>query len=131
MNTKHTPGRLIHATDLGQVGSIETPDGNIIAVAQAQPNDKDRSIRTANARRLAACWNACEGISTESLDRLGTIDRARVELDVIRSQAIAQRDELLEALQEAAVHIAARWGNSDPYAVRAFAVIAKATGEKA
>lgn len=56
-------------------------------------------MRYANARRLVACWNACEGLSTESLERLGTLDRARVELDAIRVQAIAQRDELLAMLE--------------------------------
>lgn len=47
----------------------------------------------ANARRLVACWNACEGISTEALERLvNTIDRAYVSLQ-------AQRDKLLAALE--------------------------------
>lgn len=41
-------------------------------------------------RRLAACWNACAGLSTESLERLGTLDRARVQQDVIRAQTSAQ-----------------------------------------
>jgi hypothetical protein len=46
-----------------------------------------------------ACVNACEGLSTEALERLGTLDRARVQMDVIRVEAMQQRDELLAALK--------------------------------
>ena len=44
-----------------------------------------------NSRRLAACWNACEGISTETLQQGNIADRvARLE---------QQRDALLAALE--------------------------------
>ena len=47
-----------------------------------------------NTRRLAACLNACEGISTENLE-----DNVPVkELANRYNEAIRQRDELLSAL---------------------------------
>ena len=48
-----------------------------------------------NSRRLTACWNACEGISTENLE----YDLPVKELAQQYNEAIRQRDELLEALQ--------------------------------
>lgn len=29
--------------------------------------------RDANARRLVACWNACDGVPTEALEAAGTL----------------------------------------------------------
>lgn len=47
------------------------------------------------AQRLVACWNACEGISTDNLiDNIPVIDIARRY-----NKAIRQRDELLTALR--------------------------------
>lgn len=58
----------------------------------------------ANMRRLAACWNACEGLSTESLERMpGTFAQAMstdfLDLWAQYADAKAQRDELLQALK--------------------------------
>lgn len=47
----------------------------------------------ANARRLAACWNALEGVSTDHLEKYGLPDFAQKISDLVE-----QRDELLEAL---------------------------------
>lgn len=52
----------------------------------------------ADARRLVACWNACEGISTEALEKenmLPAFDREQDRAD----KAERQRDDLLEALE--------------------------------
>lgn len=47
-----------------------------------------------DTRRLAACWNACSGISTENLE-----DNVQVkELARRYNETIRQRDELLAAL---------------------------------
>jgi hypothetical protein len=49
----------------------------------------------ANARRLAACWNACEGLSTEALERsdvLSAMNQRHLMVSI-------QRDDLLEALE--------------------------------
>ena len=53
-------------------------------------------ITEANARRLVACWNACEGIPTEALEAYPAITGNGIK--AIRAVE-AQRDELLEALR--------------------------------
>lgn len=73
-----------------------------------------------DARRLAACWNACEGVPTKFL----------VEHPAPFSEMRAQRDELLEALK-AMLSLAKREapqlsGKTMGYAA---AAIAKVTGE--
>jgi hypothetical protein len=79
-----------------------------------------QDISQANARRLAACWNACEGLHTESLERDKPLADQLVD-------ALNQRDELLEALQAIisdGVHC-----DVVPHLHRqAVAAIAKATG---
>jgi len=99
MSAQHTPGRVTFRDD-GDANhwSLLTADGRWL-LALLHNGEAPSERQAANFRRLAACWNACEGISTDALERLGTLDRARVDLDVIRAQAIAQRDELLEALR--------------------------------
>ncbi len=69
MSKQHTQGRL-RVPDDGTVGSIETEGGTPIGhTFQVSAHDQGigSPIRRANARRLVACWNACEGISTENL----------------------------------------------------------------
>ena len=55
-----------------------------------------------NSRRLTACWNACEGISTENLEYGLPVK------DLVQqcNEAIWQRDELLAALEAALEEIA-------------------------
>ena len=47
-----------------------------------------------NSRRLTACWNACEGISTENLED----NKPIIELANDYNAVLKQRDELLAAL---------------------------------
>lgn len=94
------------------------------------------------ALRLAACWNACEGVSTGNLEVLPGYKAAIEGFHKQRSlvvQARSQRDALLEALQ-----VARRWMRSgecncyqaaDPDTFKAAeaqvdAAIAKATGQE-
>lgn len=56
----------------------------------------------ANMRRLAACWNICDGLTT------GTLENIVLTGDTMVSRSIAaQRDhaELLAALEKATAHI--------------------------
>ena len=57
------------------------------------PQYKDAKAEE-NSRRLAACWNACEGISTENLED----NKPIIELANDYNAALKQRDELLAAL---------------------------------
>lgn len=87
MNTQHTQGRLhVAGQDKVQIRS----DEHQIAKAWSFAGKTGQE----NARRLAACWNACEGLHTESLERNKPLGDQLVD-------AINQRDELLEALKEA------------------------------
>lgn len=55
----------------------------------------------ANAHRLAAAWNACEGVANEDLE-FGCYQKLvdkHVEVHFAKQDAEAQRDELLAALK--------------------------------
>lgn len=135
MSTQHTPGRVEHDMRGYPHSDVRSVSGRKIAntwgtghpktaEAYKRRTEEDR----ANARRLVACWNACEGLSTEALERLGTLDRAKVELDVIRTKAIAQRDELLAALHQIVGH---DLPDENAIVAVARAAISKATGSAA
>ena len=49
-----TPGPWIHATDIGQVGSIETLQGIVVAQAQSLICDDVRKQRDNNSKYIAA-----------------------------------------------------------------------------
>ena len=76
-----------------------------------------------NARHLVACWNACEGIDTEYLEGDDSLPHYARRL-------MAQRDELLAALQEADKDFEREgFGEESPYRAPIRAAIAKAEGE--
>lgn len=84
----------------------------------------------ADARRIVACINACEGLSTEALESLGTLDRASVSRDVEITMLRQQRDQLLEALQSLMsidVHSSITPEEADTIEAKARTAIAKAT----
>ena len=112
-----TEGEGIHAI-------IRGGDATIVAVRHRLPAD----VHEANARRIVACVNACEGISTENLE-----DNRPVKwLAQQYNEVVKQRDELLEALQalmddEAPID-EKHWNDCCD---KARAAILKATGEQA
>ena len=98
---KHTQGRLtLNPIRLDQ---ICTADGSA-CIATANRDAAPPLEVMANARRLVACWNACDGINTELIEAAsdGLLARALGQVsskhDALRS-AEAQRDKLLVALQ--------------------------------
>lgn len=72
MSAAHTKGQLVAKKDGVIVGGPvrELPKGpvqsQIASVCCVEDADQQ-----ANARRLVACWNACDGSETEDLERLG------------------------------------------------------------
>jgi hypothetical protein len=52
-------------------------------------------MQAAIARRLAVCWNACQGISTEALES-GVIQEMRAALDFLQGMFCGQEHELSE-----------------------------------
>ena len=60
----------------------------------------DSDLRTdwnANSERIAACWNACQGIDTADL-KSGSVSIIHKLHDEAAKRVLAQRDELLAAL---------------------------------
>ena len=83
-----TEGEGIHAI-------IRGGDATIVAVRHRLPAD----VHEANARRIVACVNACEGISTDELEEIAsTGGMLGPREDVAR--IAKQRDELLAALKD-------------------------------
>ena len=70
------------ATDLLRI------DGKLAFIAAM--GDRSREV----TKRMAACWNACDGIPTDDLEQKPTKDTFLRALHAIR-----QRDELIEALK--------------------------------
>jgi hypothetical protein len=131
---KDMPSRLIAGCedDPGS-GDIYREDGSLFAEAFINGGHKSR-VR--NARRLAACWNACDGIKTKDLERYygagSGIDQAMEEASLSdHANAIKQRDELLQALCNLAKLYDAMGAPRGPCRIIADAVIAKATGKSA
>jgi hypothetical protein len=81
------------------------------------------------ARRLAACWNACKGISTEAIDEDGCVSKLREDRDGL----LKQQADLVAALRDVMSWVApnSNWHTDEPKKAleRARAVIAKATGK--
>lgn len=81
MTAQHTPGRMHvgeinHKRQRAEIDS-KTPDprlkyrtwrGLACTYGCEDLPDIGSEIMAANVRRFAACWNACEGISTEELE---------------------------------------------------------------
>ncbi len=63
------------------------------------PGFMSHDERMANARRIVACVNACEGISAEVLQAM-PFSAAVAEESRRYREAVAQRDELLAALED-------------------------------
>lgn len=92
MAERHTQGRLTYREDGEWLVSL-------LQNGQQLPHTDDEKLR-----RLAACWNYCEGLDTEGIECSVDIDRpAKVVLDeFIKKELdlVFQRVQLLEALTE-------------------------------
>lgn len=110
MEAQHTPGRLEVAVQIfdndGAPESVIQGMGGAASVAVALDfGANNHGMREANARRLAACWNACEGIPTEALEAQqsgGLPWSVADQIDKLAalSRAERQSDELLAALKK-------------------------------
>lgn len=92
-----TSGRYVIASNIGAGPAVNIMEGV--------------KVREANARRLAAAWNACDGISTDDLDfgppmRLAQEAQrnlaASLQAEMLAAQQ--QRDRLLADLREIATN---------------------------
>jgi hypothetical protein len=93
MSTQHTQGLLVASEPSDTLHAIRDTKGRVVAdVGYSGTNAGD----IANARRIVACWNACDGIDTQYLESYGLPDFAQKISDLA-----AQRDELLADLEDA------------------------------
>lgn len=117
MSAGHTPGsmRIRYDFEPGYWGELIASNGTCIATFCDEPSEED-------ARRLVACWNVCEGMSTESLELMpGQFFKPQYQRLL---EVEAQRDELLQALRDANANA----GNPEAVYLITRAAIAKATG---
>lgn len=95
METEHSPTPW--ATDMGYIRSVPIND----MVALTVQRSYGLNVMLANADRIVACINACEGIDTEDLTH-GCYEKLidkHVEVCFAKQDLEAQRDELLAALK--------------------------------
>lgn len=103
---KHTQGKAIPAvSSVSQIGpcyAVGMQDTKVVIAITGKFDKPDSDISEANARRIAACWNACEGIDTGMLENITTLGDTLASRFMMRDKVerdlSAQRDELLEAL---------------------------------
>ena len=118
MNAKHTPGRLSvdeYPVTLAN-GDLAHAKLSIVAPSKAPrylhfsigmvnfsaeftglyPSDVEEA--EANARRLVACWNACEGMTTDELEQIARIGGMLGPREDVAKIA-EQRDKLRDALK--------------------------------
>lgn len=110
MTTTHTQGRIAVEDGALYAENIGNQYGYQVAIVNHQGTDFPANVVEANARRLAACWNVCQGFDTEVLESILLMGetmltrfqaRTRVEETLIadRLKAIRERDAARAALE--------------------------------
>lgn len=89
-------------------GKLVVRDGWVCAekdernVANCRVGGWESEEAEANARRVAACWNACDGTHNEALERgLEGHPQPVLNLAMVNQSLMEQRQELVEALRQA------------------------------
>ncbi len=134
--SEHTPGPwTVNPECLTAVIKAGGSKKSIANATDFSPNcsSSEYDERDANARRIVVCVNACEGLSSEALERLGTLDRASVAAAARRNEMVIRlhesNAELLEALKDLREAIQSRGVVSTVKALKKTdAAIAKAEG---
>ena len=132
MTTKYTP----EPWRIDEYRNFVTPDGPLYLGGVTTPLTLGANMRKGwgNARRIVACVNACEGISTEQLDSWLSMSRPiRKSLEELKAEAdreAKQCDELLEALKETVDLVELMCPFDGPQQRKARTAIARATGEQ-
>lgn len=103
MSASHTSGKLawdgagrIDSVQFRQLSKHLLPDGRTYMQGLvALPYDCGDGGQEANAQRLVACWNACEGLTTEQVEQIDGLLSAKLAYQVMRRD----RDVLLNAMR--------------------------------
>lgn len=98
MSEPHTPGRVTFRED-GDANhwSMLTEDGRWL-LSLLHNGQAPSARQVANFRHLAACWNACNDIKTQALEKMPQPFSQLLSQEF--QDVVAQRDELLEALED-------------------------------
>lgn len=132
MTAQHTTGRAFLDAD---EPIVRGEDGERIATCY-RLFDGDRTktpeeTGMANARRLVASWNACEGLDTDKLEHMPApfaqkLNVGFMELWEQYTTLKEQRSDLLEALKQIESRKYSNWSDGEMRSI-ARAAIAKAT----
>ena len=95
MSGKHTQGEMSYEDKRPQCGGFSLFAGDQY-IGFVSDSDECTDWQ-ANAERLVACWNACQGIDTADL-KSGSVSIIQKLHDDVAQRVLAQRDELLAAL---------------------------------
>lgn len=120
-----TPGMLmVGETPLDNDGVPETVIGGTVqfenhAIAVAIDFKNAPGMREANARHLVACWNACDGLSTENLENNNPIKDG---LRGLNAQLRAARALLAEAVKPHNDHVKAVQATGEQPAINPLAI---------
>lgn len=104
MSGQHTQGRIkAKVTDLVQEDGRLRMASRITCCGAGGNMQQDVDAAIANARRLAACWNACIGLPTDDLEALPVpfAELAVGELLSTRKELAAARSLLREVVVDA------------------------------
>ena len=97
MSGKHTQGEMSYQDKRPQCGGFSLFVGDQY-VGFISDSDECTDWQ-ANAERLVACWNACQGIDTADL-KSGSVSIIQKLHDDVAQRVLAQRDELLLDMQK-------------------------------
>ena len=119
MSDQHTPGRIYFRAN-GDANSYALMDQatNNWRMTILLNGEQVTAQQAADLERMAACWNACEVISTD------TLERGPDSVFIYAGDLTKQRDELLQALRDAKANA----GNPEAVYLITRAAIAKTTG---
>lgn len=128
MSEKHTQGKLI-VRGYSIYAEDRTPVADTCLTSSTPDNDH------ANAVRIAACWNYCNGLDTDDMVfavAAGGSVAAAFDAELKKNRKLAgQRDELLAHLEELTDMAEDAWGEDRPAVKIARAAIAEMKGPAA
>jgi hypothetical protein len=102
--TQHTQSRMqLEVVGGSETVIISTIEGDAVAEPCNWGSITDVEQQKANFRRLVACWNACEGLTTEHLENINmlgeTLAGRFAAFHASERELMDTRDELLAALK--------------------------------
>ncbi|MFM2253773.1 MAG: hypothetical protein RJB68_2110 [Pseudomonadota bacterium] len=95
--SKHTPAPWLYTQSGKDCFSIIEPDGHTVVHMTALQNSTAASQLPGNARRIVACVNACEGLTTQEIEQGDQKSNVRLMHQIVGLRK--EREALLDALK--------------------------------